>query len=292
MKVKAELVIDAKATLGEGPCWDSEKHLLYWVDIIEKKVHIHNPKTKSNQSIDVAHLPGAAVVRDSGGLVLATQNGFYTLDEKTKELTLIEDPESDRPHNRFNDGKCDPAGRFWAGTMEVVEKEPTGSLYVLDTDLTVKKVLSDITISNGLAWSSDNKTMYYIDSPTKQVAAFDYDLESGQLSNKRIVVTIPEGEGIPDGMTIDAEDMLWVAQWGGYKVSKWNPQTGEKIGEVSVPAKQVTSCVFAGEQLDELYITSARRGLDEEELETYPQSGGVFRVKTDVKGGKTFSFKG
>lgn len=290
--MKAELLIDAKATLGEGPCWDARKNLFYWVDIIEKKVHIYNPATKAAQSISVDHLVGAAVARESGGFILATKEGFYALDEKTKKMEFIHDPEDDLTGNRFNDGKCDPAGRFWAGTMHIDEKEPTGSLYVLHTDLTVKKMLEDITISNGLAWSSDYKTMYYIDSPTKQVAAFDYDLQSGLISNKRTVVTIPEGEGIPDGMTIDAEGNLWVAQWGGYKVSKWNPTTGKRLAEVDIPAKQVTSCVFGGEELNELYITSATTGLDEGELSAYPHSGGVFRVKTDVKGGETYVFKG
>ncbi len=290
-RMKAELIIDAKATLGEGPCWDASNNRLYWVDIIEKKIHIFDTITNKNEAISVDYLIGAVVARESGGFIAATQNGFYAVAENG-EQTLIADPESEQPHNRFNDGKCDPAGRFWAGTMHIDEKEPSGALYVLGKDLTVKKALDNITISNGLAWTSDMKTMYYIDSPTKQVAAFDYDVDSGEISNKRIVVTIPDGEGIPDGMTIDADGNLWVAQWGGYKVSKWNPKTGERLGEIAVPAKQVTSCVFGGEELNELYITSARRGLDEEELAAYPHSGSVFRVKTDVKGGETFLFKG
>lgn len=290
--MKTKVIIDAKATLGEGPCWDAKRKRLYWVDIIEKKVHIHDVSTGKNHAIEVDHLVGAVVVRESGGLILATQNGFYELDEETGEATLLHNPEADMSSNRFNDGKCDPAGRFWAGTMEVDEQKPVGSLYVLDTNLAVKKMLSGITISNGLTWSSDHKTMYYIDSPTKKVVAFDYDVNSGDISNKRVVVTIPEGEGIPDGMTIDAEDKLWVAQWGGYKVSRWDPETGEHIGEVKVPAKQVTSCVFAGDDLDELYITTAKRGLDEEELSKYPHSGSVFHIKSSIKGGETFMFKG
>lgn len=289
--MEVQLVVDAKATLGEGPTWDHRTQQLYWVDIVEKKIHIYDPKKNETSQIPVDHQIGAVVVRESGGFIAATENGFYAINEQG-EQTLIVDPEKDLPHNRFNDGKCDPVGRFWAGTMHFDEDKPTGSLYVLDRDLTVRKMLTGITISNGLAWTSDQKTMYYIDSPTKQVAAFDFDLETGELTNKRIVVTIPDGEGIPDGMTIDADGNLWVAQWGGYKVSKWNPHTGEKLGEIKVPAKQVTSCVFGGENLDELYITSARRGLDEKELEAYPHSGGLFRVKTDVKGTESVFFKG
>lgn len=289
--MEAQLVFDAKATLGEGPFWDARKQKLYWVDIMEKKIHIHHPDTNENEFITVDHLIGTVVARESGGFIAATQHGFYEVAEDGTQ-TLIVDPEKELPDNRFNDGKCDPAGRFWAGTMHLDENEPSGSLYVLDQNLQVKKMLSNITISNGLAWTDDHKTMYYIDSPTKQVVAFDYDLSTGSISNKRVVVTIPEGEGIPDGMTIDADGNLWVAQWGGYKVSKWDPKTGKRLDEVKVPAKQVTSCVFGGKNLDELYITSARRGLDEEELTAYPHSGGVFRVKTDVKGSETFLFKG
>ncbi|MET3504600.1 SMP-30/gluconolactonase/LRE family protein [Halalkalibacter oceani] len=290
--MKATLRIDAKSLLGEGPCWDGKSQRFYWVDILGKTVHCFQPETETTEVTEVGDLVGAVVVREQGGLLVATQTGFYTLDEATGEAELISNPEPELADNRFNDGKCDPAGRFWAGTMDIDEQKPSGSLYVLHPDRTVEQKLSDITISNGLAWSSDRKTMYYIDSPTKQVNAFDYELATGEITNKRVVVTIPEGEGIPDGMTIDQDDMLWVAQWGGYKVSRWNPRTGERIGEVAVPAKQVTSCCFGGEQLDELFITTARRGLSEEELQRYPHSGGVFHIKPGVKGTPSYSFKG
>src|SRR5690625_5192592 len=151
--MKAKLLIDAKATLGEGPSWDADEHLLYWVDIMEKKVHIYDPKSAHSRVIEVDYAVGAVVKRKKGGLVLATDHGFFMLNDETEELSLIHDPEADLPNNRFNDGKCDPAGRFWAGTMHVDEVEPTGSLYMLNTDLSVEKMASQITISNGLAWS-------------------------------------------------------------------------------------------------------------------------------------------
>lgn len=292
MTVSAELVVDAKAELGEGPSWDAGKQKLYWVDIMGQKVHSLDPGTGKMTSFDTGLFVGAAVPREKGGLILATHKGFYTLDVETGKISFIHDPEPDLSGNRFNDGKCDPAGRFWAGTMSFNEQDPTGSLYRLDADLSVHQMLDQITISNGLAWTSDHKTMYYIDSPTKQVVAFDYDLDTGEIHNKRTVITIPDGEGVPDGMAIDSEDKLWVAQFGGSKVSRWDPETGERLLTVSLPATNVTSCVFGGQNLDELYITTARKGLSKEQLEQQPQAGGVFRYKTDVKGTPTYLFKG
>jgi sugar lactone lactonase YvrE len=290
---KLELVIDAKAALGEGPCWDSEKQLLYWVDIMGKKVHVYNPKENTNRTISVDGYPGAVVPRKSGGLVVAMNQGYYALDLETEQLTLLASPENEPKTNRFNDGKCDASGRFWAGTMGMGSSEPAGNLYFLDQDLKITHLLDGIGTSNGIAWSGDNKTMYYIDSPTKQVVAFDFDLSSGGIKNKRVVVNIPEGEGVPDGMTIDSEGMLWVAQWGGYKVSRWNPHTGERLEIISVPVERVTSCTFGGENLDELYITTAGGGsLSEEELEKQPHAGGVFRIKVGVKGTINYAFNG
>lgn len=287
-----KLVLDAKSTLGEGPSWDTEKKLLYWVDIVEKKIHIFDPRLCIDRVIYTGQLTGCVVPRKSGGLVTALKNGFYFVNDKTGRLAFIANPESYLPNNRFNDGKCDPAGRFWAGTMNLNEKEATGSLYSLDSGWCVRKVLGGITVSNGLTWSPDYRTMYYIDSPTKEVWAFDYDLYTGIIKNKRVVVRIPEGEGVPDGMTSDCEGALWVAQWDGWKVSRWNPYNGKKLMEVHVPAARVSSCVFGGENLNELYITTARFGISVEGLLKQPLAGGIFKLKTNVRGLETFKFAG
>jgi sugar lactone lactonase YvrE len=249
MKVAA-LVIDAKAELGEGPIWDYDKKVFYWIDIMNKELHTYDPRIGNGSVIKTGQMIGTVVSRKSGGLVLAMENGFYLLDEDTKEVTFIADPEKDIPENRFNDGKCDPAGRFWAGTMGTNGEKGAGGLYCLDTDLSVTKKLDEVSISNGIVWNIGNTKMYYIDSPTKKVWGFDYDLDTGNISNRSAVVDIPEGEGIPDGMSIDSEGMIWVAQWGGWKVSRWNPETGEKLDEVKVPVAQVTACAFVGENLD------------------------------------------
>ncbi|MBP1153698.1 MULTISPECIES: SMP-30/gluconolactonase/LRE family protein [unclassified Paenibacillus] len=290
--VECKLVLDAKAGLGEGAIWDAKMQVLYWVDVTGKALHIFDPQRKSDRSIPIGQFVGTVVPREAGGVMLALQNGFYTLDLETEVLTPIIDPEQNQPENRFNDGKCDPAGRFWAGTMNLNEAERSGALYYLDTDLSVRKMLSGIGISNGIVWSLDYRKMYYIDSPTKQVVAFDYDMRSGELSNLRVIIDLTGDHALPDGMTMDSEGMLWIAHWGGYRVTRWNPDEGEQLSEIAVPASQVTSCAFGGKDLDVLYITTARIGIDDQELVKQPLAGGIFSVTTHVKGLPAFSFKG
>jgi sugar lactone lactonase YvrE len=291
--ITCELELDAKAKLGEGPCWDARKGLLYWVDIERYELHIYNPTTKTDRAINVGQHIGAAVVRKAGGLVVALREGFYFLDPDTEQLTPIQDPEADKPDNRFNDGKCDPAGRFWAGTLYLPETEPElGALYCLDTDLQVQRKVEKVSISNGLAWSADEKTMYFIDSPTRQCVAFDYEKASGAISKRRVVVEIPEGEGWPDGMTIDAEGMLWIALWDGWQVRRYNPHNGALLDVIQVPVARPTSAVFGGESLDTLYITSASTRLSAEALAEQPLAGGIFRAKPGVRGTPTIEFLG
>ena len=282
-----KLVWDGKAIIGEGPSWDHREGHLVWIDINGKTVNLFDPQKETNRTILLDLKVGAAVPTQQGGLILAAEQGFYLLDLKTEQLTLLSSPEEDKPLNRFNDGKCDRAGRFWAGTMSRDGKLPTGSLYCVEASGIHRKAVENVTISNGLDWSLDHKTMYYIDSRTRQVVAYDYSLHSGEITNPRTVVTIPDGEGVPDGMTLDAEGMLWVAQWGGWQVSRWDPATGKKIGSIAVPASQTSSCAFGGEDYDELYITTARNGLSEAQLEKEPLAGGLFRIKLGVKGNPT-----
>ena len=288
--LKVELILDAKASLGEGLCWDARKAVLYWVDILAHEVHIFDPSIPADsnqpqdQVIDVGQYVGAVVPRKSDGLLLAVHHGFAILDLKTEKLKIINDPESHLPNNRFNDGKCDPAGRFWAGTLDLGAKPAAGSLYCMDTDQTVRKALDNVTISNGLAWSLDHSTMYFIDTPTKQLSAYDYDIDTGHIGNQRVVITFPKNMGHPDGMTIDTEGMLWVALYGGSCVSRWDPSNGKLIQKISVPATNVTNCTFGGPSLDRLYITTAREGLDEAALGQQPHAGGLFCATPGVSG--------
>ncbi|MFD1356715.1 SMP-30/gluconolactonase/LRE family protein [Fictibacillus halophilus] len=292
MMGKAELVIPAKADLGEGPCWDKQKGVLYWVNILGKTVNRYDPETKENKEIQVDQLVGTVVPRKSGGVVVAMEKGFYFLDLDTEKLTPITDPENHLPENRFNDGKCDPYGRFWAGTMSLSEEQGRGSLYCLHTDLKVEKKVGDLTISNGLAWSPDHKFMYLIDTPTKKVTRFDYDEETGKIANPVAVIQFKEGEGAPDGMTIDEEGMLWIAHWGGARVSRWNPETGEQLLSIPIPALNVTSCTFGDSDLKTLYITTARKNMTEEQLREYPLTGGLFKVRLGIRGSVNYSYEG
>lgn len=292
MDGKLEMILNVGAIVGEGSSWDEDNHLLYWIDIDGKKVHIYDPTARTDKEIKLDQYIGAIVPRRSGNAVVAMHNGFYFLDLEEGQLNFISDPESDKPNNRFNDGKCDIHGRFLAGTMPLDEKDPVGSLYCLEIDHSVRKLIGDVTISNGIAWSPDSKIMYYIDTRTKRVDAFDYDVKSGNISNRRTVVQIPENVGGPDGMTSDSEGMIWVAHWGGWQVSRWNPYTGKQIGTIHVPVERVSSCVFGGTNLDELYITTARRGLNADELKKQPDAGGVFRIAVGIKGMPTYKYAG
>ena len=292
MSQSFELVVDARAVNAEGPVWHARRQLLYWVSIQEHEVHAYDPATNEDRAIDVGQLVGTVVPRKSGGVIVALHHGIASLALETGHLNIIADPEANLPGNRFNDGKCDPAGRFWAGTMSLSEVPGAGSLYVIDTDLSVRRVLENVTISNGIVWSLDGSTMYYVDTPTCEVSAFDFDIETGSISNRRTVVRIPEGYGFPDGMTIDAEGMLWVAVWGSGEVSRWDPERGEMLKAISVPATNVSACAFGGPNLDELYVTTAREELDEETLAEQPHAGGLFRVKPGVCGIEAFEFAG
>lgn len=288
---EVELLLDGRAELGEGPAWDAHTRTVYWVDILSGRIHAFQPDTGQDDIHDVGEPVGCAAPCQSGGLVLALRFGFATLSLPGGILRRWSAPEAGNPHNRFNDGKCDPAGRFLAGSMDTREpKAPTGSLYSLSPEGKVKRLLQGVTISNGLTWSPDYQTFYYIDTPTRQVLAFDYDVESGAISRPRVVVDVPPEMGFPDGMTSDLEGNLWIALWDGAAVSVWDPARGRLIRTIPIPALRTTSCIFGGEKMDELYVTSARTGLDDNQLKQFPLSGGLFRVQTSTTGLPTFRF--
>jgi sugar lactone lactonase YvrE len=287
VKWEAELVVDAKSVLGEGPHWDADSQSLLWVDIFGNKLHRFHPGEGKLEAFDFDEYVTAAVPAKNGDILLTFPHSIGAFNTKSGELRVLQEGiEADKPNNRFNDGKCDVTGRFWGGTMSMNGERQQGSVYSLDADLTlrVRDEFGSVTCSNGIGWSPDGRTMYYIDTPTYAVIAFDCDAASGSLTNRRTAIPVPNEFSSPDGMTVDAEGMLWVAHWGGYRVTRWNPATAELIGTVDVPAPQVTSCTFGGANLDELYITSARTGLADEVLARYPMTGGVFRVKPGVKG--------
>lgn len=291
MKKTVELVLDSRVVLGEGPIWDDKRQLLYWVDILGNSLNAFDPASGKNKKYDIGQHVGTVVpTQEPARVMLALHHGFAAYDLEERKLTLWHDPEAHLPDNRFNDGKCDPVGRFWAGTMAMDATGKHGSLYCLDRDGRVRRMLGDIGISNGLAWSLDGSVMYYIDTITSAVLAFDFDLENGAISNGRIVVRVPEAMGYPDGMTIDAEGMLWIALWGGGRIGRWNPDDGELLQSVACPVSQTTACAFGGQDLDTLYITSARVGLTTEQLKKEPHAGGLFAIQPGCQGLPAFRF--
>ena len=292
MSREVNVLVDIRALVGEGALWDEQAQVLYWVDILSSALYIYDPATGQNRSYDVGQHVGTVVLRGSGGVMLALANGFAEYNLASGKVTILSDPESDLPGNRFNDGKCDPGGRFWAGTMAYQNPSSQGTLYRMDADHTVHKMLGDIGISNGIVWSHDKRTMYYIDSIAYSVRAFDYDNASGDISHERVVVYVPREMSVPDGMAIDADGNLWVAHYGAGCVRCWNPQTGQLIDQIDLPARQITSCAFGGEKLDTLFITSAAQQLDAAALAKQPLAGSLFSVKPGVTGALTYRFAG
>jgi len=280
-----------KSILGEGPIWLPDNGRLIWVDIEGMAVRWYEPATGKQGSVSVGQRIGAVVQADDGRMVGALENGFAFLDPTSGLLEPIADPEAHLPGNRFNDGKVDPAGRFWAGTMPKGDEGPVGALYRLDGDGSVRRMVEEIGCSNGLGWSLDGKTMYYIDTSTGRVDGFDYDAESGEIGNRRTVASIPRELGHPDGMTVDEEGMLWVACWDGYGISRIDPATGSQLERLELPVSRVTSCCFGGDNMDELYITSASVGLSEEQLRLEPLAGSLFVCKPGVKGRRSNEYK-
>jgi sugar lactone lactonase YvrE len=282
--VTAEVVFPSPCKLGEGSLWDVEQQVLYWVDIVDNKVCMFDPKNRSNLAFDVGESVGTVVVAHSEKLVLALRTGFAWLDRTTGRVTRIHDPEADLADTRFNDGKCDPQGRFWAGTMVEAGPRERAALYCLGPDLSVNKHLDGVTVSNGLVWSRDGRTFYYIDTPTHRVDRFDFDGASGTLGQRQMAVQVARELGAPDGMAIDENDRLWIALFGGSRVICVDPCSGRIEFEVKVPATNVTSCAFGGRQLDDLYITTARVGLSPERLAAEPLAGSLFRAKVPARG--------
>ncbi len=282
---KAEVATSVKAELGEGPLWDVRDQVLWWVNILAKELHCYNPTKSEDRCFDIRQMVSSVVVREQGGLMLALERGFAAFDPVNRDLRKLCDPEADLPHNRFNDGKCDPAGRFWAGTMHLEDvSKRSGSLYSLDANHNVTRHVSDVGISNGIVWTSDARTMYFIDTLDHRIDAFDYDLETAVVGNRRTVVEIPLTFGYPDGMAIDNENMLWVAIWGASCVARYDPTSGVEIGRVVLPVTNVSACAFGGPLLDQLYITTARYGLDSEALASQPTAGDLFVVEPHIAG--------
>ena len=275
-----EHVLAAQDELGEGPVWDAVGQALYWVDIERGLVHRFHPSSGDHRVMRVGKKVGALALREGGGMVMATEVGFAFWDEGEQSLRLIGDPEAHKPQTRFNDGAADRRGRFWAGTMG----DPYHNhLYRLDPDLSIHTMESGIDISNGIGWSPDNRVMYYTDSTPGIIYAYDFDVETGEIANRRVWVDRSGRPGVPDGLTVDSEGFVWSACWDGWCVERYDPQ-GNLERTIHLPVPRPTSVMFGGPNLDVLYITSARTELSEAALNQSPLSGDLFCLQPGVRG--------
>lgn len=287
----ASLEYKVEANLGEGAIWNYKTHELYWIDIEGRKLNIYNPKSKINKVLNTESRIGTVVPFTEDEALIALENGVHKIDIQTGKSNLFTDMKNELAGSRLNDGKCDPSGRFWVGSMHLEQETGKANLYTITSENILQKKINSVTISNGIVWTSDKKTMYYIDTPTSTIKEFDYNNETGEISNGKIAVKIPIKFGFPDGMTIDEENMLWVGMWNGNAVIRFNPKTGKVISKIEVPAHNITSCAFGGENLETLYITSARIDMTEEELIKYPLAGSLFSINPGVKGVKSNFYK-
>jgi len=285
----ADLAVHAQCELAESPVWDVRRQVLLWVDILAGHVHSFDPRTSGHSWFAVGTPVGAIGLTTAGGLVLALLDGFAVADVNGEHLNRLPGLVTDAGAVRFNDGKPDPWGGFCAGTMQWRDGGTPGCLYRLSPDGHVTELVRGVAISNGLDWSDDRRSFYYVDSPTGGIDLFDTDPHTGALSNRRRFVDIPAPAGSPDGLTIDADGGVWVALWGGGELRRYLPD-GRLATVVRVPAGQVSSAAFGGPDLDVLYVTTAREELSVADLNAQPHAGDIFCCTPGVTGRAPFRF--
>lgn len=305
--IEVDVALNIPADLGESPCWSPRSSTLLWVDIFRGELHSFDPAAGIDRHMDVGQPLGMAAQRASGGIVCAVRDGIGFADLDSGFFELAAPLERDTPANRMNDGACDQTGRLWAGTMATDLSPERGTLYRIEsspsqgrvttplqargTVLTIAPAVNGLSISNGLGWSPDNRTMYLVDSPTQRVDAFSFDVTSGDLSDRRAFCRTPAGQSTPDGLAVDAAGGVWLALWDGGAVLHYDAD-GALVDAIEVPAVRVTSVAFGGPNLNQLFITTARTGLTAEQLKREPHSGSIFVAEPGVEGLPQFEFAG
>jgi len=280
---KAEPVLASQNRLGEGPIWSIEEQSLYWVDIVAPAIHRFRPADGAHDHWPMPEHVGSLSMRNAGGLVVALKSGFGLFDPESGAVDMINDAEADQLDNRFNDGRCDRAGRFFAGSLTYSEDAPVGRLWRLDADHQATPILEGVTISNGLCWSPDGSIMYFVDTPTREIRAYEYDQENGTPSNPQVLVKTDEDGGWPDGSITDSEGCIWNAEWDGARVVRYTPD-GKIDRVVEVPARRATCAAFGGPDLKTLYVTSAWDRMSPNERQEWPLSGNLFAIEVDIPG--------
>ena len=289
MTPQVECVVKGRDILGECPLWDDREGSLWWVDITGRLLQ------NLRSSVTAHPLPeamGSFAFRERGGFIAAMKTGFYFYDAQLAQREFICNPERERPENRLNDGRCDRAGRFWAGSMmDDPPRSPRGALYRVSPDLGCARVRSEVLIANSLAWSPDGRTMYFADSPRRLIWAFDYDAASGTPSNERVFFDCANNPGTPDGSCVDADGCLWNAEYGGWRLVRYTP-AGKVDRTIAMPVGNPTCCCFGGSGFDTLYVTSAAQFLKEGDFEKQPLAGSLFAATPGVRGLPESRFSG
>jgi sugar lactone lactonase YvrE len=281
MENKVELAMQRSDKLGECPIWDDQSQSLYWVD--SRAPALYRLAGAELSSWALPETVGSFGLRRQDGLILALQSGIYAFDWTTTELKLLAQPEADRPTNRFNDGRCDRHGRFWAGTMSDVSREPLGSLYRLRPNGSCARMFDDIIVPNSISWSPNNKIMYFADTYKQCMWIFDFEPDTGEISHRRVFRDTRGHPGKPDGSAVDAEGCLWNCEYGGWRIVRYNP-TGKIDRIVPLPVANPTCCAFGGSDFRTLFVTSATQRLTPQQLAKQPLAGSVFAIQMNVGG--------
>lgn len=282
--MKPTILVKKKFLLAESPMWSVNRNCLFWVDIEGKTLNEFYWESGNLKQFSLPQRVGFLAEAGDDQVILGLQEGLAFFDLTSQELTWLQDVEKEQENQRCNDGKCDSQGRLWFGTMDIAAKPGAGSLYSFNPQEGLQRNLDGLGIPNGITWSLDNEKLYHIDSTSRTIKSYLFDPSQGRIIFEKIAVQVPEKFGLPDGMTIDEEGMLWVAHWGGFGVYRWDPNTGQMLSKIDLPVPQVSSCAFGGDAYEYLFITSASIHLTRRELDKYPLSGSVFVVNTGVKG--------
>ena len=281
---KVKCVVDCQNTLGEGPAWSADEQKLYWLDIQKSELWRYDPETCETKVWKTPERAASFAFREKGGLLVAFESCLAFWDPETEETTKIKVMEPDRRTTRMNDGRCDRQGRFIVGGMDESGKsEKISNVYRVDRDLSVHRIISGVACANSTCFSPDGRVMYFADTPTGEIWVYDYDTNTGDVSNKRVFASFSDQPGTPDGSTVDSEEFLWNAQWNGHRVVRYRPDgTVDRV--IALPVVNPTCVAFGGKDLDVLYVTTARYLMTPEQIKSEPLSGGLFAVMVDVKG--------